>query len=97
METGSLFLLLLLLGAVFALTLPFGSWRARCRPFSLPWFLAVHLPIPVIFLLRTEGGFPWIFIPLFFGSTLLGQFAGGRLWRDPRSWFSMWSGKGGRR
>jgi hypothetical protein len=85
MESGSSFLLLVLLIVTFAITLPFGVWRSRCRRYSLPWFLAVHIPIPVIFLLRTGGGFPWTSIPFYLCSTVLGQLAGGWLWRTPRS------------
>jgi hypothetical protein len=81
MESGSVALLLLLLLLTFAVTLPFGGWRSRCARFSLNWFLAVHLPIPLIFVMRTAGGFSWHDIPLFLASTLLGQFAGGRLLR----------------
>ena len=38
--------------AVFFLNLPFGFWRAGVRKFSLPWFLAVHAPIPLVVGLR---------------------------------------------
>jgi len=37
---------------VFVFTLPFGYWRAIVRFKSTQWFLAVHLPIPSIILVR---------------------------------------------
>ncbi|UCF31341.1 MAG: hypothetical protein JSV26_02685 [bacterium] len=72
-------LLAVLLSATFVLTLPFGAWRARCRKFTLKWWLAIHLIIPVIILMRMWGGFSYSYIPLFLASTVLGQIAGGKI------------------
>lgn len=52
-----------LFASAFVLTLPFGAWRATTRKLSLRWFLAIHLPIPFIFLLRHEAGYSYTFIP----------------------------------
>ncbi len=30
---------------IFLLNLPFGYWRVQTRRFTLPWCLAIHLPI----------------------------------------------------
>ncbi len=81
MDGPRLLLLSLLLLLAFALTLPFGGWRVRCRRYSAAWFLSIHLPVPFLFLLRSAGGFSWRLIPLFLAATVLGHFAGGRLWR----------------
>jgi hypothetical protein len=66
---------------VFLLNLPFGFWRARVKKFSLPWVLAVHLPIPLIIALRiyTGIGYRLVTFPVIIGAFFLGQFAGGKL------------------
>jgi hypothetical protein len=47
------------------------------------WFLAVHLPVPLMIALRLLSGVGWqnITFPLFAGSFFVGQFLGGRLSR----------------
>ena len=46
---------------VFVLNIPFGYWRANVSKFSLQWFLAIHLPVPIIIALRifSDLGFAW--------------------------------------
>jgi hypothetical protein len=75
--------LALLSGAVVLLNLPFGYWRSRSRKLSVQWFLAVHLPVPLIIALRLSTGVGWhaITFPLFIGSFFAGQFLGGKLGR----------------
>jgi hypothetical protein len=41
---------------VLILNIPFGYWRANVKRFSLQWFLAIHLPVPVIIFLRLISG-----------------------------------------
>jgi len=71
--------------AVFFLNLPFGLFRARARRFSTPWFLAVHLPVPLVVCLRYVSGLGWSFttFPVLISAFFLGQFLGGKL-RRPR-------------
>ncbi len=66
---------------VLLLNLPFGFWRGQTRKLSLPWFLAVHLPIPLVVLLRLKSGlgFHWTTYPVMVGAYFVGQFSGGRL------------------
>jgi hypothetical protein len=66
---------------VFLLDLPFGYWRASVRKRSLQWFLAVHIPVPVIIALRIYSGlgFKLITFPVIVGAFFLGQFVGGRV------------------
>jgi hypothetical protein len=72
---------------VFVITLPFGFYRAYTRKFSVRWFLAIHLPVPFVFLARFEAHLPYTFIPFtcaaFFAGQLLGGLAGRRFqkWR----------------
>ena len=75
----SLSLLAALLAGTFVITLPFGAWRARCRKFTIQWWLAIHLVIPFIFIMRRWGGFSYWHIPLFLASTVLGQVVGGKI------------------
>jgi hypothetical protein len=66
---------------VFLLNLPFGYWRASVRKMSPQWFLAVHIPVPLVVALRIYSGlgFKWISFPVIIGAYFLGQFVGGRL------------------
>jgi len=69
--------------AVLTLNLPFGFWRDGARRFSLSWFLAVHLPVPMVVVLRLLSRLGWRFstFPVLVGAFFLGQFLGGRLHR----------------
>ena len=66
---------------VFLLTLPFGYWRASARKLSRQWFLALHLPVPLVIALGIYSGRGWtpVSFPVLIGAFLLGQFVGGRL------------------
>ena len=61
------------------LNLPFGYFRARTRKYSIPWFLYIHLPIPLIIFMRMSFGFSWKAIPFVVLAAVTGQLAGGRL------------------
>lgn len=79
---GSLELPLWVAGAVvLALNLPFGFWRSRVKKFSLLWFLAIHLPVPLVVLVRMFGGLGWhlVTFPVLVGAFACGQFLGGRV------------------
>jgi hypothetical protein len=69
--------------AVLVVNLPFGFWRAGVKRFSLPWFLAVHAPVPLIVGLRVLSGLGWQYstVPVLASMFLAGQFFGGRLRR----------------
>jgi hypothetical protein len=66
---------------VFFVNLPFGYWRGRVRRFSLPWFLSIHLPVPLVIALRVFGGVGWHFMtyPVLVGAFFAGQLMGSRL------------------
>jgi len=61
------------------LNLPFGYWRSKTKKMSKEWFLAIHLPVPLIVVLRILAQVSWTHIPLFFFAFFLGQFSGGRI------------------
>ena len=66
---------------VFIINIPFGYWRANTRKFSGQWFLAIHLPVPLVIALRYLAGLGWqlITFPVLIGAFFLGQLAGGLL------------------
>jgi len=69
------------LGLVFVANLPFGYWREGLAKLSPMWFVAVHAPVPLVFLIRHWLGLDWRLasLPLFLGAYFAGQFFGGRL------------------
>jgi hypothetical protein len=68
-----------------ALNLPFGAWRATVRKFSWQWFLAIHLPIPFIIVMRLSFGFGWWFVPFMLASAVAGQVLGSWLFKVLRA------------
>jgi hypothetical protein len=66
---------------VFLINLPFGYWRASVRKMSRQWFLAVHIPVPLVIALSIYSGlgFKLISFPVIVGAFFLGQFVGGRV------------------
>ena len=69
--------------AVLLINLPFGFWRAGVKRFTLPWFVAVHAPVPFVIGLRVLGGLGWRLstVPVLVAAFVTGQFFGGRLRR----------------
>ena len=65
---------------VFLINLPFGAWRARQKKFSLKWFLAIHLSIPIVYAIRIYAGISWHLstFPVLIGCYFLGQYIGSR-------------------
>ncbi|MEK6977092.1 MAG: hypothetical protein AABX40_01660 [Candidatus Hydrothermarchaeota archaeon] len=64
---------------VFLINLPFGYWRSKTVRFSRQWMLAIHLPIPLIFVLRTVSGIGLRYVPILAIFFALGQFTGARV------------------
>jgi hypothetical protein len=73
----------LLVGLALLVNVPFGWFRAGTRRFSLAWFLCIHLPIPLLFLLRHELGLSLWAVPFSLAGAVLGQVFGGRLRARP--------------
>ena len=78
---GWLFWFGILFLAALVLSLPFGVWRVRTSHFSPAWFLAIHLPVPLIFLLRWQMQLPAIYMLASLAGTVAGQVLGGRIFR----------------
>ena len=68
---------------LFFLNLPFGYWRANTRKFSLQWVLAIHVPVPLLVLLRIVSGIGWALYtyPFLVGAYFSGQYMGSYLHR----------------
>lgn len=67
------------------INLPFGFWRAGTERFTVPWFVAVHAPVPVVVGVRIILGLRWqpAILPVLIGASFTGQFLGGSL----RNWW----------
>lgn len=70
----TLFILILI---ALILNLPFGYLRSTVKKFSLSWFLYIHIPIPVVILMRLWLGFSYKAIPLILIGSMAGQLLGG--------------------
>ena len=68
--------IVLVLLIALGLNMPLGAWRSHTRKFSLQWFLAVHLSVPFIVLLRLYWEVPVITVPLVIACAVLGQYLG---------------------
>lgn len=66
---------------VLVLNIPFGYWRGNVSKYSLQWFLAIHIPVPVIITLRltTHLGFAWYTYLFMVGGFFFGQQLGSLL------------------
>lgn len=73
----NLFALVGLVAISFFCNLPLGRWRASLKKFSASWFLAVHLSIPLVLLLRLKMGLSVWAIPFTMGAAIAGQVMGG--------------------
>jgi len=69
------------LAVVLLVTLPFGFYRAYTRKLSLRWFLAIHVPVPLVFVARVESHLSYAFIPMTLGASIAAQILGARLGR----------------
>lgn len=72
--------LLAVAAATLLINIPMGYWRESVRKFSPPWFLAVHLAVPLVVLMRhySNIGFAWYTYPPIVLCYFGGQFLGAR-------------------
>ncbi len=65
----------------FLINVPFGYWRgyASNTKNKKEWILAIHLPVPLVFLLRFLSGSGLKLIPVFVLFFFTGQMLGGKL------------------
>lgn len=62
----------------FLINIPFGYLRGNHKKFSFYWFFFIHLPVPLVILLRHffEVELTWTFTPFYLASYLTGQIFG---------------------
>ncbi len=67
---------------IFILNIPFGYWRANHKKLTLQWFLAIHIPIPFVVLIRLvfNLGFKLYTYPFIILSFFLGQLIGTKIY-----------------
>ena len=63
------------------ISVPCGYARQNFPKYSVMWWILIHLPIPVIVLLRIKAGLNWHFIPITLISSVAGQVIGGVIYR----------------
>jgi hypothetical protein len=80
-EDYGLKLLLIAALLVFLFNIPFGYWRSRVCKFSVPWLLAIHIPVPFVIGCRLFLGLGWhlITFPILAGAFLAGQLMGSKV------------------
>lgn len=61
----------------FIVSVPCGYIRQNYAKYSFMWFLLIHLPIPLIVLMRIRAGLDWHMVPLTLGGSVVGQIVGG--------------------
>lgn len=71
-------------GATFLINLPFGYLRAGYRKLSFMWFLMIHLPVPLVVIIRRfeHLQLTWNLAPFLIGSFFLGQFVGKKIFQQ---------------
>jgi len=70
--------LLMATAVTFILNIPFGYLRAGQKKLSFRWFLYIHLPVPLVIMVRYlfELGFELITYPFLVAAFFLGQALG---------------------
>jgi hypothetical protein len=66
---------------VLLLNIPFGYWRGQAQSYSRQWFFAIHLPVPLVIVIRIASGLGWQFItfPVMIAAFFAGQLVGSTL------------------
>ncbi|WP_321287687.1 hypothetical protein [uncultured Sunxiuqinia sp.] len=63
---------------VFLVNIPFGALRSKHKKFSLMWWIYIHIPVPIVILLRiySDIGFALYTYPILVGAFFGGQLVG---------------------
>jgi len=75
--------LTLVLAFALLINIPFGVWRAGLKKFTMAWWLAIHLPVPLVIALRIGLDIPYASVPFVIAAAVAGQWFGGRLRKKP--------------
>lgn len=79
MSSEKIMFLTMISSMALVFNLGMGLWRKTVRKYSWQWFLAIHLAVPLIFLLRTKAGLSISYIPELILFSLAGQVLGGKM------------------
>lgn len=73
----------ILLFLTFVLNIPFGYWRGGVKKFSWQWFVAIHIPVVLLFFMRRwlEVERTWVTLPIMVLFFFAGQWLG-KKWRQ---------------
>ncbi len=77
--SNKIYIIFALFTFTLIINLPLGYARSKARKYSLRWFLFIHIPIPLIFIMRTFSNIEIKYIPFFALAAIIGQIAGGKL------------------
>lgn len=79
--------LILVVLCLLVVNIPFGYWRASVPTRSRQWFLAIHMPVPIVVALRyaCDIGFAFWTYPVMIGAFAAGQYLGGRIYERRRA------------
>lgn len=68
--------------ATFFINLPFGYFRGGFKKLSFMWFLMIHLPVPLVAVIRRfeHLHLTWGLAPFLVGSFFLGQYVGRKIY-----------------
>jgi hypothetical protein len=79
MTSEKIMFLIMISSLAVVFNMGMGLWRKTVRKYSWQWFLAIHLAVPLIFLLRTEAGISSNYIPELVLFSVAGQVVGGKM------------------
>ena len=79
LELESLWLLGALAVFTLVVNLPFGFMRSKAEKYSFRWILYIHLPIPLIYLLRRLLMVSSAASPALVVAAVVGQICGGKI------------------
>lgn len=71
--------LLFVMLVAFGINIILGMWRVRTKKYSLRWFAAIHIAVPIVYVLRVNEHLAYWAIPFLVAFSVFGQLMGGRL------------------
>ncbi len=85
MAAKDIYPIILTCAGTLAVNIPFGYWRAGYKKLSPMWFLFIHLPVPLVIVIRSLNHIrlSWTLAPFLFASYFTGQWIG-KKWRRAR-------------
>lgn len=79
MNSQNIMFLVMISSIALVFNMGMGCWRKTVRKYSWKWFLAIHLAVPLVFLLRTEAGLSISYIPELVLFSVAGQMLGSKI------------------